>query len=44
MEIGKPLRIHRVEPLKSPVPQRRPERAPHPARHEPEKQPVAPAR
>jgi len=42
MEIGKPRRVHRVEPLKQPVPERedappeRPERAPA----EPEKVPA----
>jgi hypothetical protein len=34
MEIGKPQRIHRVEPLENPVPQPKP--------REPEKAPVRP--
>jgi hypothetical protein len=29
MEVGKPRRIHRVEPLKDPVPRRIPEKAPN---------------
>jgi len=43
MEIGKPQRVHRVEPLRDPVPsKRRPEEAP-PKRVEEEPHPV-PAR
>lgn len=40
MEIGKPLRIHRVEPLKHPVPERpevEPEQAPSPPKEVPAK-------
>jgi hypothetical protein len=36
MEIGKPRRIHRVEPLKQPVPER--------PSAEPEKEPVEPVK
>ena len=44
MEIGKPRRIHRVEPLKDPVPRRRREQEPAPSRSEPAKEPTVPAR
>ncbi|HZT53697.1 MAG TPA: hypothetical protein VE995_04885 [Gaiellaceae bacterium] len=44
MEIGKPRRIHHVEPVKSPVPRREPERAPAPERREPVREPATPAR
>jgi hypothetical protein len=40
MEIGKPRRIHRVEPLKYPVPERpavSPEKAPPPPKEVPAK-------
>lgn len=43
MEIGKPRRVHRVEPVKDPVPRRRREQEPAPSRG-PAKQPAAPAR
>jgi hypothetical protein len=44
MEIGKPRRVHRVEPLRNPVPEPRREQEPGPERREPAKQPTAPAR
>lgn len=43
MEIGKPRRVYRVEPVKDPVPRRQREREPVPS-PAPAKEPVAPAR
>lgn len=43
MEIGKPRRVHRVEPVKDPVPRRRREQEPAPSRA-PAKEPAAPSR
>lgn len=41
MEIGKPQRVYRVEPVKTPVPAKRaPERAPSVKPREPEKVPA----
>ena len=40
MEIGKPRRVHHVEPLRSPVPQRRQRPEPSPKRAEPAKEPA----
>jgi hypothetical protein len=41
LEIGKPKRIYRVEPLREPVPaKRRPQEAPEPARHAPSTAPA----
>ena len=37
MEIGKPRRIHRVEPLKHPVPERIPAQTPDPPKKVPAK-------
>jgi hypothetical protein len=37
MEVGKPLRVHRVEPLKNPVPRQKPRKAPRsPERERPQ--------
>ena len=44
MEIGKPRRVHRVEPLKDPVPKREPAREPRPQRREPVKEPAVTGR
>ncbi len=44
MEIGKPRRIHRVEPLRNPVPAPRREYEPSPQRREPARQPAVPSR
>ena len=44
MEIGKPRRVHRVEPLRSPVPAPKREQEPAPQRQDPAKQPAVPAR
>jgi len=44
MEIGKPRRIHHVEPVKDPVPRREPERTPPPERRQPARTPAAPTR
>jgi hypothetical protein len=40
MEIGKPLRVHRVEPLKSPVPRKEPAGPPQPGRERPQADPA----
>lgn len=40
MDIGKPKRIYRVEPLREPVPSWRPEEAPRPAPQTPEPAPA----
>jgi hypothetical protein len=37
VDIGKPRRIHRVEPLRRPVPERLPEKAPDPPKKVPAK-------
>ncbi|HZD87939.1 MAG TPA: hypothetical protein VE088_08035 [Gaiellaceae bacterium] len=44
MQIGKPRRIHRVEPVKDPVPRRRREQEPSPSRSVPAKEPAVPGR
>ena len=44
MEIGKPKRIHRVEPLRDPVPHEDQPREPAPVEPAREPEPVAPSR
>lgn len=44
MQIGKPRRVHRVEPLRIPVPEPKRKHEPTPERQEPKKRPAVPAR